>query len=142
MENHSPLNCESAPLSAIACACRAIAAAEKAVPEMAAMASYERKEVLEHCVREFEKRFEDLAVSLCIEAGKPIKVTTSASPGSHPLHSTILPRLSNKSFWLPPTAQILSRWQQGPRKWPNLGPVSCNCRTDLFPPSPYAVVDV
>ncbi len=50
---------------------------------MAAMASYERKEVLEHCVREFEKRFEDLAVSLCIEAGKPIKVTTSASPGPH-----------------------------------------------------------
>jgi len=84
MENHSPLNCESAPLSAIVCACRAIAAAEKAAPEMAAMASYQRKEVLEHCVREFEERFEKLAVSLCIEAGKPIKVTTSASPSSHP----------------------------------------------------------
>ena len=41
---------------------------------MAAMGSYQRKEVLEHCVREFEARFEDLAVSLCIEAGKPIKV--------------------------------------------------------------------
>lgn len=41
---------------------------------MAAMGSYQRKEVLEHCVREFERRFEDLALSLCIEAGKPIKV--------------------------------------------------------------------
>ena len=53
---------------------RAIAAAEKAAPAMAAMGSYQRKEVLEHCMREFERRFEDLAVSLCIEAGKPIKV--------------------------------------------------------------------
>ena len=53
---------------------RAIAAAEKAAPAMAAMGTYQRKEVLEHCVREFERRFEDLAVSLCIEAGKPIKV--------------------------------------------------------------------
>lgn len=52
---------------------RAISAAEKAVPAMAAMGSYQRKEVLEHCVKEFEARFEELAVSLCIEAGKPIK---------------------------------------------------------------------
>ena len=42
---------------------------------MAAMGSWQRKEVLEHCVREFQARFEELAVSLCIEAGKPIKVS-------------------------------------------------------------------
>jgi len=53
--------------------CRAIAAAEAAAPAMAALGSYQRKEVLEHCVREFKARFEELAMSLCIEAGKPIK---------------------------------------------------------------------
>ncbi len=41
---------------------------------MAALGSYQCKEVLEHCVREFQERAEELAVSLCIEAGKPIKV--------------------------------------------------------------------
>ncbi|CAK0784038.1 hypothetical protein CVIRNUC_007241 [Coccomyxa viridis] len=52
---------------------RAIAAAEKAAPAMAALGSWQRREVLEHCVREFQARFEELALSLCIEAGKPIK---------------------------------------------------------------------
>ncbi|BDA51294.1 probable lactaldehyde dehydrogenase at C-terminar half [Coccomyxa sp. Obi] len=52
---------------------RAIAAAEAAAPKMAAMASYQRKEVLEFCVANFKEKFEDLAMSLCIEAGKPIK---------------------------------------------------------------------
>lgn len=41
---------------------------------MAALGSYQRKEVLEHCVAAFKERFEELAMSLCIEAGKPIKV--------------------------------------------------------------------
>ena len=59
---------------ALACTCRAIAAAEKAAPAMAALGSWQRREVLEHCVREFQARFEELALSLCIEAGKPIKV--------------------------------------------------------------------
>ena len=36
-------------------------------------AAYARQEVLSHCVRRFEERFEELAMSLCIEAGKPIK---------------------------------------------------------------------
>ncbi len=54
--------------------CRAIAAAEMAAPAMAALGSYQRKEVLEFCVKEFKDRFEELAMSLCIEAGKPIKV--------------------------------------------------------------------
>lgn len=68
------LYCPSCCAEVSALVCRAIAAAEKAAPAMAAMGSYQRKEVLEHCVREFERRFEDLAISLCVEAGKPIKV--------------------------------------------------------------------
>jgi acyl-CoA reductase-like NAD-dependent aldehyde dehydrogenase len=52
---------------------QAIAAAVEAFPAMVALASYQRKEILEHCVNEFQKRFEELAMALCIEAGKPIK---------------------------------------------------------------------
>jgi acyl-CoA reductase-like NAD-dependent aldehyde dehydrogenase len=51
----------------------AIAAAVAAVEPMRAMAAYERQAVLEHCVRRFQERFDDLAMSLCIEAGKPIR---------------------------------------------------------------------
>ena len=40
---------------------------------MAELPAHKRQEVLEHCVRRFQERFEELAVSLCIEAGKPIK---------------------------------------------------------------------
>ena len=50
----------------------AIAAAVKAERPCAQMASYERKAVLEHCVARFKERFDELAESLCIEAGKPI----------------------------------------------------------------------
>ncbi len=52
---------------------RAITAAAAAAKPMAAMAAYERKAVLDHCVVRFQERFEELAMSLCIEAGKPIK---------------------------------------------------------------------
>ncbi|MBT81509.1 MAG: aldehyde dehydrogenase [Alteromonadaceae bacterium] len=52
---------------------KAIAAAEKAQPAMAAMKPYERKAVLEHCVKRFTERKDELAKALCIEAGKPIK---------------------------------------------------------------------
>ena len=52
---------------------KAIAAAEKAQPAMAAMKPYERKAVLEHCVKRFTERKDELAMALCIEAGKPIK---------------------------------------------------------------------
>ena len=52
---------------------KAIAAAEKAQPAMAAMAPYERQAVLEHCVKRFTERAEEMAQALCIEAGKPIK---------------------------------------------------------------------
>jgi acyl-CoA reductase-like NAD-dependent aldehyde dehydrogenase len=52
---------------------RAIEAAVRAQRPMAAMAAYERKAVIEHCVKRFRERFDELAMSLCIEAGKPIK---------------------------------------------------------------------
>ena len=50
----------------------AIDAAVKAERPCAAMASYERKAILEHCVARFKERFDELAEALCIEAGKPI----------------------------------------------------------------------
>ncbi|WP_371196220.1 aldehyde dehydrogenase family protein [Glaciecola sp. SC05] len=52
---------------------QAIAAAEKAQPALNKMAPYQRQKILEHCVEGFKKRFDELAYSLCIEAGKPIK---------------------------------------------------------------------
>ena len=52
---------------------RAIAAAVEAARPMADLAAYERKAVLEHCVTRFRERRDELAMSLCIEAGKPIK---------------------------------------------------------------------
>eukprot|EP00850_Spirogloea_muscicola_P000960 SM000003S11205 [mRNA] locus=s3:1500774:1509493:- [translate_table: standard] len=51
----------------------AIAAAERAAPAMAAMASYERKAVCEMVVREVKARSEEFAKALCMEAGKPIR---------------------------------------------------------------------
>ena len=50
----------------------AIAGAARATEPMAKLASYERKAVLDHCVARFEERFDELAYSLCVEAGKPI----------------------------------------------------------------------
>ena len=37
------------------------------------LASYEKQDVLMHCVARFKERFDELAYALCIEAGKPIK---------------------------------------------------------------------
>jgi len=51
----------------------AIAAAVAAAEPMRRMAAYERQAVLDHCVRRFRERFEELAFGLCVEAGKPIK---------------------------------------------------------------------
>lgn len=51
---------------------RAISAAEDATEPMRRMRSFERREVLEHCVRRFGERFDELAFALCLEAGKPI----------------------------------------------------------------------
>ncbi len=50
-----------------------IAAAAAAAEPMRRMRPYERQQVLYHCVTRFEQRFDELAMSLCIEAGKPIK---------------------------------------------------------------------
>ena len=50
-----------------------IAAAVEATEPMARMASYERQNVLAHCVTRFTERFDELAYALCIEAGKPIR---------------------------------------------------------------------
>lgn len=52
---------------------RAIEAAKNAAEPMRKMPAYQRQAVLNHCVKRFEERFEELAVALCIEAGKPIK---------------------------------------------------------------------
>lgn len=52
---------------------QAIAAAEASQPLLNKMAPYERQNILNHCVKRFEERFDELAYALCIEAGKPIK---------------------------------------------------------------------
>ena len=51
---------------------RAIAAAHGAREAMAAFTPDRRRDVLEHCMRRFQERSEELALALCIEAGKPI----------------------------------------------------------------------
>jgi acyl-CoA reductase-like NAD-dependent aldehyde dehydrogenase len=51
---------------------RAIGAAVEAVEPLRAWPAYRRQQVLQHCVRRFEERADELASSLCIEAGKPI----------------------------------------------------------------------
>lgn len=50
----------------------AIAAAVEAEKPFAAWPSFRRQAVLDHCVRRFRERFDELADALCIEAGKPI----------------------------------------------------------------------
>lgn len=50
-----------------------IGAAAAAAEPMRKMAAYERRAVIEHCVKRFTERAEELAIALCIEAGKPIK---------------------------------------------------------------------
>ncbi len=50
-----------------------IAGCVAAAEPFAQMPPYERQQVLNHCVTRFTERFDELAMSLCIEAGKPIK---------------------------------------------------------------------
>jgi acyl-CoA reductase-like NAD-dependent aldehyde dehydrogenase len=52
---------------------KAIVAAYKAREATAGLPPDARRDVLEHCVRRFRERQEELALALCIEAGKPIK---------------------------------------------------------------------
>ncbi len=51
----------------------AIAAASAAEPAMRAFKPYARQAVLEHCVARFRQRHDELAMALCVEAGKPIR---------------------------------------------------------------------
>jgi acyl-CoA reductase-like NAD-dependent aldehyde dehydrogenase len=51
----------------------AIARATDAVEPMRALAGFERRDVLAHCVARFTERKSELAEALCIEAGKPIR---------------------------------------------------------------------
>jgi aldehyde dehydrogenase (NAD+) len=52
---------------------KAIAAAVKSQAALAKFAPDQRQAVLEHCVARFTERSEELALALCIEAGKPIR---------------------------------------------------------------------
>lgn len=52
---------------------RAIVGNVAATEPMARLASYEKQDVLMHCVARFRERFDELAYALCVEAGKPIK---------------------------------------------------------------------
>jgi acyl-CoA reductase-like NAD-dependent aldehyde dehydrogenase len=60
-------------LADVAAIDRAIASAVAATEPMRALAAYERQAVLDHCVERFRERFDELAMSLCIEAGKPLR---------------------------------------------------------------------
>ncbi len=51
---------------------QAITASLEASEAMARMPAYKRQAVLDHCVRRFKARENELAQALCIEAGKPI----------------------------------------------------------------------
>nr|MBF0222895.1 aldehyde dehydrogenase family protein [Desulfobulbaceae bacterium] len=52
---------------------QAITMTVSAAGPMRKLASYQRQEILYHCVDRFKERFDELAMTLCIEAGKPIK---------------------------------------------------------------------
>ena len=52
---------------------RAIGKTVEAAKPMAAMKPWQRQNILNHCVKRFQDRFDELAMALCIEAGKPIK---------------------------------------------------------------------
>ena len=61
------------PLADAAIIDRAIGEAVAATEPMRKLPAYERQRVLNHCVARFTERSEELAMALCIEAGKPIK---------------------------------------------------------------------
>jgi acyl-CoA reductase-like NAD-dependent aldehyde dehydrogenase len=50
----------------------AIGLAVAAMPDMRAFPPFKRQAVLEHCVKRFRERSDEMAMALCIEAGKPI----------------------------------------------------------------------
>lgn len=52
---------------------QAIGATVKAAPAMAELPAYERRSILEHCLKRFTERAEEFAQVLCLEAGKAIR---------------------------------------------------------------------
>lgn len=52
---------------------QAIELADAATAKMQALKPFQRQEILNHCVRRFQDRSDELAESLCTEAGKPIR---------------------------------------------------------------------
>jgi acyl-CoA reductase-like NAD-dependent aldehyde dehydrogenase len=52
---------------------RGIEACVRSTADLATIPPYERQSVLKHCVSRFIERFDELAMLLCVEAGKPIK---------------------------------------------------------------------
>src|SRR5260370_37875101 len=50
----------------------AIGRAVDALAALREVPPFERQAVLEHCVKRFRERFDELSMALCIEAGKPI----------------------------------------------------------------------
>ena len=52
---------------------KAITAAESSRSEMQKLPSWQRQQILEHCIRRFRERKDELAQILCREAGKPLK---------------------------------------------------------------------
>ena len=52
---------------------QAIAACVEAAEPMRRLPAWKRQEVLNHVVRRLEERHEELALALCVEAGKPIR---------------------------------------------------------------------
>ena len=50
-----------------------ITAAHDAREAMAKVPPYQRRDVLMHCVKRFQERADELALALCVEAGKPIR---------------------------------------------------------------------
>jgi acyl-CoA reductase-like NAD-dependent aldehyde dehydrogenase len=61
------------PLADAAAIDRAIGLAAAATAPMRELAAFERKQVLDHCASRFAERAEELALALCVEAGKPIR---------------------------------------------------------------------
>ncbi len=61
------------PLADPATIDRAIAAAAAAAAPMRRLPSWKRAEVLQHCVHRFIEMRDELALALCVEAGKPIR---------------------------------------------------------------------
>ncbi len=73
LDKYTGLEATRVALAGDAAIDQAIAAAVKAAEPMRKLKAYERQAVLMHCVKRFTERADELAESLCIEAGKPIK---------------------------------------------------------------------